>query len=66
MGVESTLRGTGGTSPDTTSAKSNGNLCYRAFHRLNLIEKIGSGIGRIKKACKDNGIRVRFDTEGDL
>ena len=38
-------------------------LIFDLFHRLNLIEKIGSGIGRIKKACKDNGIRVRFDTE---
>jgi len=38
-------------------------LLFDLFHRLGLIEKVGSGIARIKNACRKRDIRVKFDTE---
>jgi ATP-dependent DNA helicase RecG len=37
-------------------------LLFDLFHRLGLIEKVGSGISRIKNACKNSKIKVEFDT----
>ena len=38
-------------------------IIFDMFHRLNLIEKIGSGINRIKKQTKERGLKVKFETE---
>jgi ATP-dependent DNA helicase RecG len=37
-------------------------LLFDLFYRVDFIEKVGSGITRIKNACKDRNIRVKFDT----
>ncbi|MCD6094277.1 MAG: putative DNA binding domain-containing protein, partial [Candidatus Omnitrophica bacterium] len=37
-------------------------IIFDLFHRLGLIEKVGSGINRIKSVCKRNQIKVKFDT----
>ena len=37
-------------------------ILFDLFHRIDLIEKIGSGIGRIKKLIKERRLRVRFET----
>ena len=37
-------------------------IIFDVFHRMNLIEKIGSGINRIKKQIKERGLKVRFET----
>jgi len=38
-------------------------IIFDMFHRLNLIEKIGSGINRIKKQAKEMGLKVKFETD---
>lgn len=38
-------------------------IIFDLFYRLNLIEKVGSGIRRIKSACQKNQIKVKFDTK---
>ena len=37
-------------------------VIFDLFHRINLIEKVGSGIGRIKKLIKERGLKVKFET----
>jgi len=37
-------------------------LLFDLFYRLNLIEKVGSGIKRIKKQIKERGLKVKFET----
>jgi len=37
-------------------------VIFDLFNRINLIEKVGSGIGRIKKLIKERGLKVKFET----
>ena len=39
-------------------------ILFDIFHRIGLIEKIGSGINRIKKLIKDKESKVSFETNG--
>ena len=39
-------------------------ILFDVFHRLNLIEKVGSGINRIKKEIKERNLKVKFETNG--
>ena len=38
-------------------------IIFDIFHRMNLIEKVGSGINRIKKQIKERGLKVNFETD---
>jgi len=38
-------------------------IIFDRFYRSNLIEKIGSGINRIKKQIKERGLKVKFETD---
>lgn len=37
-------------------------IIFDMFSRVDLIEKAGSGIGRIKKLVKERGLKVNFET----
>src|SRR3989344_1610604 len=37
-------------------------IIFDMFHRLHLIEKIGSGINRIRRQIKEGGLKVKFET----
>ena len=39
-------------------------IIFNILHRIGLIEKIGSGINRIKKLIKERNLKVRFETNG--
>ena len=36
-------------------------ILFDLFHRLNMIEKAGSGIGRIRKFVNERGLKVKFE-----
>jgi len=38
-------------------------LLFDLFHRLNMIEKAGSGINRIKQLVKERNLKVRFESK---
>jgi len=38
-------------------------IIFDIFYRLNLIEKIGSGINRIRKGMRERGLKVKFETD---
>jgi ATP-dependent DNA helicase RecG len=40
-------------------------IIFDLVHRLNWVEKAGTGIKRIKDYCKKAGIKVRFETNND-
>ena len=38
-------------------------IIFDMFHRMNLIEKVGSGINRIKNLVREKGLKVKFETD---
>jgi len=38
-------------------------IIFDIFHRFGLIEKVGSGINRIKKQVKERGLKVKFEVD---
>ena len=38
-------------------------IIFDMFYRINLIEKAGSGINRIRKQIKERGLKIRFETD---
>jgi predicted HTH transcriptional regulator len=38
-------------------------VTFDMFNRLDLVERAGSGINRIKGAVRERGLKVRFDTD---
>ncbi len=39
-------------------------VIFEMFFRLNLVEKVGSGINRIRDLVEESGLSVKFDTDG--